>query len=185
MMLFQRNRKEDTIMNNEVMNNEVTNVENNEMRICPPWVQYANAVNALFYYDEDIKVDYNDNSKELKLFVENGVKADALTKLLPEKKEFGNVTLNIAVVPADEEESSASLFRNAFSSNPVVSDVVVNSEMFSNPMTFVEFIPEVVQYWNDNLGDLHGNRTTVYEEVARDVFGELPGVLFCSEDLDE
>ena len=48
-------------------------------------------------------------------------------------------------------------------------------------MTFVEFCKYVVQYYNDNLGDLHGNRTTVMEQIAREVFDDVSGVYFCTD----
>ena len=85
------------------------------LKLSPPWITFVHEVEALFAEDLEVKVRYNSNENLLQLFVDNTDKAAALTKLLPEKKEFGNVVLNIEVVPANNDEKSmADLFLQAF-----------------------------------------------------------------------
>lgn len=45
------------------------------------------------------------------------------------------------------------------------------------------FKKEVVQYFTDNLGDYNGYRSTLYENIARDIFGDIVGVFFCTNDM--
>lgn len=42
-------------------------------------------------------------------------------------------------------------------------------------------LKEVVQYFNDNIGDINGNCSTLYEIIARDIFPNVNGIYFCTE----
>ena len=53
--------------------------------------------------------------------------------------------------------------------------------IFSNPITYVVFVNEVVQYYNDNLSDIHGLRSTLYQEIAKDIFETRLGVYYCTD----
>jgi len=53
-----------------------------------------------------------------------------------------------------------------------------------NPINYVVFKPEVVQFWNDNLHDPHGLVSTLMEDVARAVIGEEDGVMFTTDKKD-
>lgn len=53
--------------------------------------------------------------------------------------------------------------------------------IMTNPMTFIVFQNKVVQYWNDDLGDINGNCSTLYQTVAKDVFGDVEGIFFCTD----
>lgn len=154
--------------------------ETEKVGISAPWVQYVKAINALFSQDPEIKMEYNEEENIFKLYVDNDIKADAIRKLIPNEKSFGNVTLKIGVIPSNKEESKQSLFRNAFANNPFVS-YIKTVEVGTNPMTFVVFKRLILQYFNDNLGDINGNRTTLCEELARELFEEHEGVYFCTD----
>lgn len=152
-----------------------------QAKMAPPWVQYANAVNALFEKDGEVDVIYNNDDMTLSLMVENPVKADALQQLMPTEKKFGSVTLKIRVVPANLKMTKAQLYNMAFSGNPAFVTTVPIEGVFTNPLLYVVFEKAVVQYFNDDLGDLHGNRSTLYQELAKEVFEEHDGVMFCTD----
>ena len=156
----------------------------NTIKMAPPWVTYANALMAMFEKDPDIKVTYDNENLGVKLYVNGFAKADALTKLLPAEKAFGNVTLKISVVPAnDNPEDMVKLFRDAFFGNEAVADIwTAPMEVTqSNPLTYVIFRKEVVQYYNDDLSDAHGNRNTLYQEIAKEIFEDHQGIFFCTD----
>ena len=156
----------------------------NTIKMAPPWVTYANALMAMFEKDPDIKVTYDNENLGVKLYVNGSAKADALTKLLPAEKSFGNVTLKISVVPAnDNPEDMVKLFRDAFFGNEAVADIwTAPMEVTqSNPLTYVIFRKEVVQYYNDDLSDAHGNRNTLYQEIAKEIFEDHRGIFFCTD----
>ena len=156
----------------------------NTIKMAPPWVTYANALMAMFEKDQDIKVTYDNENLGVKLYVNGSAKADALAKLLPAEKAFGNVTLKISVVPAnDNREDMVKLFRDAFFGNEAVTDIwTAPTEVTqSNPLTYVIFRKEVVQYYNDDLSDAHGNRNTLYQEIAKEIFEDHQGIFFCTD----
>lgn len=53
--------------------------------------------------------------------------------------------------------------------------------IFSNPITYIVFKNKVVQFWNDDLSDIYGNRSTLYQDIAKEIFGESSGIFFCTD----
>lgn len=151
------------------------------VKMSSPWIQYKNLITAMFGEDPDIKINYDDDRKELKLLVTGTDKANALDALLPKQKEFGNVTMTVTVVPANLETTKATLIQQALDGNPVFKYSETIQGPMSNPMTFIVFKKEVVQYFNDNLGDIHGLRSSLYEQLAEEIFDDHEGVLFCTD----
>ena len=93
----------------------------NSLGLCSPWIDFYKKINALFEKDPEVKVNFDQDKYEIQLFVDNVIKADALTKLLPTERKYGEVVVKIVVIPADNrEESRIDLFRNAFQGNPAV-----------------------------------------------------------------
>ena len=153
------------------------------IKIAPPWIQFKNELGALFAKDPEVTVAYDNDTKVVKLFVQNQRKADALTRLLPSEKRFGNVSLGIEVIPENHDKDIVALIKDAFAYNEAVSEIwTTDDTITTNPITYVIFQKEVVQYYDDNLGDAHGNRTTLYQDIARDVFEDrVNGVFFCTD----
>lgn len=153
-----------------------------DLQMSPPWISYARKIEVLFGRDPEIKVDYNNDDVHLFLRVDNPTKADAISKLLPETKEFGNVTLGISVIPSNNEESKVSTFRKAFAGNPIVSYIEETQPMpFSTPMCYMIFENEVIQYYDDRLDDPYGLESTLTEDIARDVFENTDNVVFSTD----
>ena len=150
-----------------------------KVKLSPPWEEYVRKVTSLFAEDSEIDVEAKDMVMTIR--VDNTDKYEALTHLLPETKEFGNVSLSIRIVPANTlEKTNKDYIKDLFKGNGSVTRIQEET-VGTNPMTFVEFCKYVVQYYNDNLGDLHGNRTTVMEQIAREVFDDVSGVYFCTD----
>ena len=153
-----------------------------KMKLSPPWITFVNRVKGLFNGDPDIHIQYDEEEYALKLFVDDEEKADALMKLLPPQKEFGNVVLKISVIPADNGMDYLELFRAAFKGNPNVTDIVSVEDPFGTPLNFVVFKKEVIQFYNDDISDLHGVCSTLNEISAREVFGSsYDTVNFCTD----
>ena len=149
-----------------------------------PWVSYARKIYMLFGKDPEINVVYVDDGPEVKLLVDNSAKAEALSKKLPIEKTFGNVTLKITVIPSNKEESNIDCFRKIFAGNPIVDEIVNDNETVAFGFSHVVFRNEVVQYFDDRLNDLVGAESTLYEDLARDVFVDADGVYF-NTNVDE
>ena len=154
------------------------------MKLAAPWLTFYNEVKKLFEEDPEVKVTFDEEKYELALYVENARKADALTQLLPTEKVFGNVKVQIKVVPADDAQTKLDLIQEAFYGNPVLSYVWHGTTPFGDEFDYAVFENKVVQFYNDNLRDINGNKTMLYEAIARGVFGEDTNLCFCTEAKD-
>ena len=163
------------------------------LKISPPWITYVNKLSAIF--DEDPQIAFNTNlgggTYEVTLATNNAEKAAALRWLLPEEKVFGNVTLNINIDSGDNVINKAfgsakELFETAFYNNPVLAYIVVPEGFNWVPFTYVVFKNCVVQFFNDNLNDPHGIISTLYQDIASEIFEDMPfpqdgGICYCTD----
>ena len=93
-----------------------------------------------------------------------------------------NIVVKILVLPANaENEDKLTLFQKAFEGNPAFSYGDSGNNSITSSFNYVVFAPEVVQFFYDNLGDINGNYSTLYQEIAKDVFGEDEGLHFCTD----
>ena len=153
------------------------------MKLSAPWETYYREIKALFGSDPAIKINYDEENKLIKMYVEGQDKADALAKLLPSVKMFGNVPVYLDVVPSNFVKASKSkTFCKAFDGNPAFAYANATSDTGGDfAAEYIVFKKKVVQFFNDDLSDVNGNCTTLYETIAKDVFSEDSGVFFCTE----
>lgn len=155
--------------------------EEKSLGLISPWIDFYRQVQALFQEDDEVEVKFNEETCELKIYVENSIKADAISKLMPTEKTFGDITIKISVIPANVKPNDpADLIRLAFNGNPALEDILVVNSPFGE-MKYVIFAKEVVQYQNDDMGDFFGLKSTLYEDLAREVLN-TNGVYFCTSD---
>ena len=165
---------------------------NTRLKLSPPWVTFVNYVKALFENDPEIGITYDNNEVSLKLHVEDEMKAQLLDMLLPHEKKFGNVSLSVYVIPTNStgkhydvsNMTFGQIFDKVFDKNPVYSFSYDLVGVLSNVITYVVFFPKICQFFNDNLNDIYGNVTTLYQEVASEVFADagLNSVMYCTDD---
>lgn len=151
-----------------------------------PWITYFRKIEALFDKDPDVMVDFDDETTTLKIYVEKQDKAEAIDALLPDAIQFGNVEMGIQVIPANGVDPRLELFRKAFEGNAAVVEIKTVDEAVPllGGNSYVLFAPEVVQYYNDDMGTYDGYETTLYQDIA----GELLAVgdsriFFCTARL--
>ena len=157
-----------------------------KLGLSSPWIVYYRKVEALFKHDSEVRVILDEERMELSLFVADERKADALMRLLPEEVDFGNVTLRVIVVPPNCNGvfSAEGNIVDAFAGNEALAYVQKVVGIFDTPITYVVFEKEVVQYFTDNLGDIHGIESTLYQNLAKEVFNHLDNVYYCT-DIEE
>lgn len=150
-----------------------------------PWVTYYKEVNELFKKDKDVFVVFDEENVELKIYVKDQIKASAIRYLMPTEKEFGNVVIKIDVIPANGKElrevgtsNIVTIACDAFRDNDAVYMVTDVRAVFD--LVYVIFRKEVVQFFDDNIGDINGNYSTLYEVIARDVFKDI-GIKYCTD----
>ena len=166
-------------------------MDNKDVRLkfSSPWMTYVNKLRELFCSDPDIKFEYDNNLPAVTFYVNNSEKYEALDAILPHGKDFGNVFLKINIIPANGRAndlpckiSNEDLFNMAFDGNPVYKYSKTITGIFSNTITYVIFKHCVVQFFNDNLNDIYGNITTLYEDIAREIFADrVEGVCYCTD----
>ena len=153
--------------------------------VSSPWVCEFRKYQALFGQDKDIKLEYDNDIPAIKIYVNGQDKYEALSRLLPAERQFGNVSLKIQLIPDNNLKlSTLDLFRKAFADNPIVTDYIsIPKEITgsANDFNYLVFKKEVVQYHNDSLNDPHGNCSTLYQNIAEEVFDNHSGVYFCTD----
>ena len=146
-----------------------------------PWINFYREIEALFKDDPDITIEYDEDTYTVKLFVVGQSKADALTQLLPEERTFGSITAHVEVIPANRLHTTRiGLFKEAFRDNPAFAYAKSVPMGPSIGADYVVFKNRVVQYYNDDLSDINRLRSTLYQELAKDIFGD-DGVFFCTD----
>ena len=164
-----------------------------KLKMSSPWVIFYKEVEAMFKFDREVTVVYDEDEAELKLYVDNPDKAEALAQLLPTEKIFGNVTLRVTIIPSNQFSDlkgpriratafNSNIFNVAFAGNEAFCYATTLSGIYSNPLTYVVFRREVVQYYTDDLGDINGIASTLYQDIAKDIFvsQEMP-VFYCTD----
>ena len=157
-----------------------------EFNIYSPWVIFGKQVEVMFEKDPEVTVKVSEDSKTIKLYVDNENKAEALSKLLPLSKKFGNIEVAIHVVYSNPDvDYRAKYILQALEGNGAFSHLTTIDEIpgmkLSNPITYCVFEKEVVQYGADDLGSESGVASTLYENLAREIFGDIGGVYFCTD----
>lgn len=149
-----------------------------------PWIGLYREACAFFKHDKTVHVIFDDDNKSLNFYVDDAEKAAALGVLLPSTMEFGNVTVTIKVVPANgeavdcSEDKMVELLNKAFKDNAAVIAIKHVHGFADFTANYVIFADEVVQYYTDDIGDYFGVNSTLYEDIARDLFGQINGLFF-------
>lgn len=163
-----------------------------KVSLSAPWVTYYKKILELFRYDPNVKVAFDYEEMKLFIRVQGDAKAEAIAQLLPQQVEFGNIILTINIIPANENncngkklvnKSDSVLFADAFAGNEAVNNIFTVEGIFNAPFTYVVFKNQVVQFFNDDLSDPHGNCSTLYQEIAKEIFKDRVnyGVFFCTD----
>lgn len=156
------------------------------LKLAAPWTTYYRLVQSFFKNDPEVGVVFDEEDVELKIYVNNQIKAEALAHLLPESQTFGNVVLKVTIIPSMEGilpalDTDIDIIRAALDGNGAVVDFYPVEYIFSNSMLYVSFKKEVIQFFNDDLSDIRGMCSTLYANIAKELFGTLKGVFFCTD----
>lgn len=162
-----------------------------KIKLSAPWNTYYEQVKALFGDDSQIHIVFDEEKKDLKLYVDTAAKADALQNLFPIEKEWGGVTMTITVIPPNKESAfkivrnremtSKEIIEYAFCDNPHFSECIDVDFPFWSGFIYVMFKNEVIQYYTDDLGDPNGMTSTLAQDIAKEIFEPVDGVYYCTE----
>lgn len=155
-----------------------------------PWETYNKKIKALFEKDPDITVGdiYDgdgDTTYAFDIEVNNHEKYVALDRLISGVKEFGNVTVGITLYDEENEVSDIlDLYKTLFKGNPIVKEIQTATDPTGTEWDYVLFVPEVVQFPDDDLTDYNGNWNGLAEDIAREFFVDR-GVNFCTAQKEQ
>lgn len=180
------------------------------LTLSSPWIQHYRKIQALFKHDRDINIILDQSNEErpvVTLYVRDLDKAAALEELVKSDVEFGNVTMRVLVKPANSNlqliRSSGSGLANPYSTfrfdrslpeEPDIHKRLDAAFVYNNAYsytasvtgiggvvwTYAIFSKKVVQYPSDDISDYFGVTSTLYEDIARDVLIDIPGVFYCT-----
>lgn len=168
----------------------------NRFKLSPPWCTYVNYLTEMFGEDPEINVRYDNDQATVYLAVDNADKYDILVNVLPCYKTFGNMYLNIEIIPSNnlgkpvnkfDQLGTDDIFNTLFKGNPVFSFVKTVDVLYCVPFVYVVFKNKIVQFFNDNLNDVYGNMTTLYQYIAEEIFDDelFEDVCFCTDISDD
>lgn len=152
----------------------------NGVKISPPWTTYYRELVELFKKDKEIFIEHDEDKNVIEITTTKYEKSLALKKVLPCEKDFGGTKLKINIVYKEPKMDAINAFKELAINNPVFKYTYVFPTS-ANPIAYVVFAKEVVQYWNDDMSDPHGITSTLYENLAREVFAENLGIIFSTD----
>ena len=172
-----------------------------KINLISPWDEYYSKMVAFFKDDPDVTVlydDKDDNARYINVLVDNPEKARALYILLESEKQFGDITLYISVITANvipqevvrnldgwkDEENYYRLYDFALLGNMNLSTIREVKGVMGFNAIYVVFKKKIIQYYNDNIGDFNGMKSTLAENIARDIFVPHDGVFFNTDIKD-
>lgn len=168
------------------------------LKLISPWRNYYHEIQAFFKEDPYVTVVFDEDNMEIKLFVQASDKAEALTQILNPEKTFGETTVKVTVIPANtatrdlklmmksmiDAEEFERVINIALDCNRLFNDIRVIKGLLGFNAIYVLFNKTVIQYYNDNIGDLNGVKSTLAEDIARDIFVQHPGIFYCTNVSD-
>ena len=161
---------------------------NQPLKLAAPWTTLYRQYLAFFRKDDTVRVEFYEDTVAIKLRCDDVEKAIALEHILPKTRQFGNVTVNILVVPCNADSIPGNAIEFASDADAVLAALKGNKAFVGfeviNGITFIAFAKEVVQYFNDNLADLHGMTSTLYQYLADEIIEKRTNVYF-NTDLGE
>ena len=98
-------------------------INNGNVRLSPPWMTYYKELQMLLGRDREIFLVFDQEEMKVKVYVDNIAKAEALEQVLVKSKTFGNVTVQVEVIPSNNIRYTAgsNVYDDAFDGNPAYS----------------------------------------------------------------
>ena len=151
-----------------------------------PWVLHSRKLWAMFRRDDEVETEFDEKAQKYIIRVQTAKKADALSRLIAPEVSFGNVTFKVCIVPANagdvlpKDAPLIDVLKAAFDGNSAVDFIRPVSKGLFKDLCYVVCYNWVVQYEADNLADVNGFISTLYEDIARDIFTKADGAFFCT-----
>ena len=155
--------------------------------LCSPWMVFFHQVEAFFREDDQVHAELDNDNYKISIYVDDDDKANALSMIIPKQKVLGNIIVTIDIIPANgtinpNNVYDPDVFKRAFKDNTAIVDFV-HIDVKGLIMDFIMCKPIVVQMKNDSLHDPKGIVSTLYEDLASEIFVEHPGIFFSTDQV--
>ena len=152
------------------------------VNLSSPMVEHYRKIEAFFAQDKGVFVVYDNKDREVRVYVADPDKAEAIQEILKSEVVFGNEVLTVKVIPGNATDElkkalAKSLRKSLNIVVPTYSEALLGNNALSYiktitaagdmPFTYIVFVNKVVQYFRDDLSDIHRMRSTLYEDLAR------------------
>jgi hypothetical protein len=138
------------------------------LTVSAPWYIHYRKLQAMFREDPQVTVKFDQDNYEVKLYVDDADKAEALGKILRNSIDYGTITLKVTVIPPNYTNINIrNLYEKALEGNGAVHDYFTNPNLGKH---YVIFKNEVIQYFSDDLSKANSVTSTLYENIAEDIF---------------
>ncbi len=153
--------------------------------LSPPWYSQQRKISEMLSPDPEITVldltPKEGGGYECQILVENPSKAWALEKLLIDRYEFGGgmtVTIHGPSNDTPPINTIKGIFEAALGGNPLF-DEFIFIEKGPFGVNYCVLAKKVIQFFNDDLSDYHGNSSCLPTDLARAVFKDTLQVQYC------
>lgn len=153
------------------------------LKLSAPWVILYRKIEAMFKEDPQVNVVFDEDEMMINLYVNCGFKAAALDDILVPEYKFGNTTVKVIVIPPNDDFPDISKdphlkYDYALGGNWIFNSTYKLDHPALPHFTYVMFEPNVAQYFTDDLTNPFGVTTTLYEDIAKEIFRVENGVFF-------
>jgi hypothetical protein len=141
-----------------------------------PWENVRNQLDAMFDSDDEVTVSeckkVDDNVYQIDIWSTNISKVRALSKIMKNKHEFGNITLNIVFIEDDHwEDNIGELYRIAFAGNDIFHEVkkfAIGPD--GSKANYALFTPGALKWYSDDISSPYGESISTIEDLAKRLF---------------
>lgn len=164
----------------------ISKKKKNVVKLSSPVEMVHHRLAAFFKGDKDIivgEIDYD--SYVLDVTVTNAEKYAALSRIMETHFDFGNLHLDIDLIyerSKEEEADPLEDLETVLEGNPLFKKMEYIKSMGAE-FNFCIFNKEVVQYFDDILSDPHGQRSTLAQDMAPEIFN-VKNVMYCTDSED-
>ena len=139
--------------------------ENNTVALSAPWYTFAKTVKYIFEKDPDIAVNFSDEiNGNLTITVETSSpkKLISIKKIVGSKRSYGNITVVIKYALSSNIITLED-YQLAFADTGLIDQIIESQDPMGTD--FIVVNRDLVQFYNDNIFDYHGNITMTLEEA--------------------
>jgi hypothetical protein len=117
----------------------------------------------------------------------NATKIIALSKVLKNEIQMGNITVTISFRCTNDVEVGENAvvtgndYTDAFTGNPLFSKVVTEIFPGGAKVYYAVFKREIITFFNDNMTDYHANSHFIVADIVKEIANEDSAVNVCTE----